>query len=129
MAQAQYFLQDLKLGHYLKVPPKTLFWAQSIATLWSAVVQIAVMNWALGNIDGICDPEQPESYTCPGGNVFFTASIIWGAIGPARIFSPGAIYSPLLWYFAIGAALPVITYFAAKRWPKSPARYVVCNKL
>lgn len=29
MVQAQYFLQDLKLGHYLKVPPKSMFWAQS----------------------------------------------------------------------------------------------------
>jgi hypothetical protein len=29
MAQAQYFLQDLKLGHYLKVPPKSMFFAQS----------------------------------------------------------------------------------------------------
>jgi hypothetical protein len=110
-----------------------------VATLWSAVVQIAVMNWALGNIKGypsfshrlpstqppslthssICTPDQPDSYTCPGGNVFFTASVIWGAIGPRRIFSPESLYSPLLWYFFLGALLPFVTYFAARRWPKA----------
>jgi hypothetical protein len=62
MIQAQYFLQDLKLRHYLEVPPKPMFFAQSgtltqtkriqVATLWSAIVQIAVMNWVLGNIKG-----------------------------------------------------------------------------
>lgn len=28
MAQALTFLSDLKLGHYMKVPPRTMFWAQ-----------------------------------------------------------------------------------------------------
>ncbi|RKF53705.1 Sexual differentiation process protein isp4 [Golovinomyces cichoracearum] len=124
MVQAQYFLQDLKLGHYLKLPPKTLFAAQATATIWGSIIQIAVLNWALGNIEGICTLDQKSSYTCPGGNVFFTASVIWGAIGPARVFSLGAIYSSLLWYFLIGATLPFLTYFATRRWPKSFFRYL-----
>ncbi|KHJ34530.1 putative small oligopeptide opt family [Erysiphe necator] len=124
MVQAQYFLQDLKLGHYLKLPPKTLFSAQAAATIWSSVVQIAVMNWALGNIEDICTADQKSSYTCPGGNVFFTASIIWGAIGPARIFASGAIYSPLTWCFLVGAILPLFTYYGAKKYPNSGFRYL-----
>ncbi|SZF03594.1 unnamed protein product [Blumeria hordei] len=124
MTQAQFFLQDLKLGHYMKVPPKTLFFAQGVATVWSSVIQIVVMNWALENIEGICLPEQKSSYTCPGGNVFFTASVIWGAIGPARIFSIGAMYSPLLLYFLLGAILPFITRYLAKKWPKSVFQYI-----
>lgn len=124
MVQAQYFLQDLKLGHYLKLPPKTLFSAQAAATIWSSIVQISVMNWALGNIEDICSPDQKSSYTCPGGNVFFTASIVWGAIGPARIFASGALYSPLMWCFLIGAILPFFTYYAAKKYPNSRFRYL-----
>lgn len=50
MTQAQFFLQDLKLGHYLKVPPRTMFFAQCVAAFWSSIVQIAVMNWALFHI-------------------------------------------------------------------------------
>lgn len=69
--------------------------------------------------------EVTSDYTCPNGQVFFTASIIWGAIGPARMFSPGSVYSALTWFFLIGAILPIFTWLAARRWPKSAARYLM----
>jgi hypothetical protein len=64
-----------------------------------------------------------SDYTFPTGRVFFSASIIWGAIGPGRMFSHGAVYSALTWFFLLGAILPVLTWLAARRWPKSAARY------
>lgn len=51
--QALGFAQDMKLGHYMKVPPRSMFFAQLVAGVWSAVVQIAVMNWALVNIPDV----------------------------------------------------------------------------
>lgn len=74
MSQALAFCQDLKLAHYLKVPPRTIFWAQVAATFWTSIVQIAVMNWALGNISDVCQATQSDSYTCPNAEVFYTAS-------------------------------------------------------
>lgn len=124
MAQALYFLQDMKLAHYIKVPPKVTFWAQVVACAWSCIVQVAVFNWALGNIDGICTPDQKDQYTCPGANVFYTASVVWGVIGPGRIFGAGGMYSALQWYWLLGAGLPLITYLAAKKWPASFIRYI-----
>ncbi|KAH8662219.1 OPT oligopeptide transporter protein-domain-containing protein [Xylariales sp. PMI_506] len=124
MSQALYFTQDLKLGHYMKVPPRAMFWSQLIASIWSAIVQIAVMNWALGTIPGICTDDQPDNYTCPGGKVFFTASIIWGALGPKHIFSGDAMFSKLQWFWLVGAVAPVFSWLLARRWPKSIWRYV-----
>ncbi|KAL6698383.1 OPT oligopeptide transporter domain-containing protein [Trichoderma pleuroticola] len=124
MAQALYFAQDLKLGHYMKVPPRVMFTSQLLASVWSAIVQIAVMNWALGHIPNVCDLDQENNYTCPGGRVFYTASIIWGAIGPARIFSHGALYASLQWFWLVGAITPIATWLLARRWPKSFWRYV-----
>ena len=124
MSQALYFAQDLKLGHYMKVPPRVMFASQLTASVWSAIIQIAVMNWALGNIPKICDPDQPNQYTCPGGRVFYTASVIWGAIGPRRIFTGNAIYSSLQWFWLVGALAPLLTWAMARRWPKSIWRYV-----
>lgn len=143
MAQGMYFSQDLKigkfvpsfviapylsahppLGHYMKIPPRVTFSAQIVACLWSSLVQIATMNWALGAIKDVCDQSQVNHYSCPNGRVFFNASVIWGVIGPARIFSIGQLYSPMMWFFLAGAIFPVIIYFAARTWPKSPIKYL-----
>ncbi|KAK8061347.1 hypothetical protein PG994_007713 [Apiospora phragmitis] len=77
-----------------------------------------------GNIEGICTEDQKDSYTCPQAGVFYTASVVWGAIGPARMFSPGALYANLQWFWLVGAVTPVITWFFARRYPKSFWRYV-----
>lgn len=153
LGQAQLFSGDLKLAHYMKVPPKTAFSAQVVATLWASFVQIAVMNWTLGNIDGVCDRLQPGRFTCPNGRAFFSSSITWGVIGPQRMFGPGSIYWTIHWYCKsiqhimqpsvprwikanegsansttisglIGAALPVIFFFLIRAAPKSPLRYL-----
>lgn len=41
------------------------------------------------------------------------------------MFSPGQIYSGLFIFFGIGAIVPIIIYFAAKKWPKSPVKYLM----
>ncbi len=124
VVQAVAFTQDLKLGQYMKVPPRTMFMAQTMATIWSCLVQIAVMNWALGSITGICTSTQSNHFTCPQARVFFNASVIWGAIGPGRIFSLGQIYSSLLYFWIVGAFTPIIIFFAANALPTSNLRYL-----
>jgi OPT family small oligopeptide transporter len=125
MYQALSFAQDLKLGHYMKVPPRTMFWSQTVATFWAALVQVSVMNWALGAIKDVCSATQANSFTCPQGRLFFNTAVIWGLIGPQRIFSPGQIYHSLYWFFLLGALLPLILYLIARRYPKSPVRYLL----
>ena len=56
--QAVTFVQDMKLGHYMKIDPRTLFWAQFAATIWGSLVQIAVLEWAYGAIDNLCAADQ-----------------------------------------------------------------------
>jgi OPT family oligopeptide transporter len=41
LGQAQTYSQDLKLAHYMKVPPRITFSAQVVMTLWASVVQVA----------------------------------------------------------------------------------------
>lgn len=56
----------------MKIPPRTMFWAQVVATTLSCFVQVAVLNLAIGSIDNICDTQQQDRFTCPGGRVFFS---------------------------------------------------------
>lgn len=53
------------------------------------------------------------------------ASVIWGLLGPARMFSPGQVYSGLFVFFILGAITPIVIYVLAKRWPRSPVRYLM----
>lgn len=41
------------------------------------------------------------------------------------MFSPGRIYSGLFLFFIVGAIVPVAIYLAIKRWPRSPARFLM----
>ncbi|KAK6149635.1 hypothetical protein DH2020_017160 [Rehmannia glutinosa] len=98
------FLADLKLGHYMKIPPRCMFTAQLVGTLVSGTVNLGVAWWMLGSIDNICDVEalHPESpWTCPKFRVTFDASVIWGLIGPERLFGPGGIFHGCSAVFAL----------------------------
>ena len=124
MVQGLYFLQDLKLGQYMKVPFRVLFWGQAAATIWSCFVQVAVLHWGITNISDVCTNDQVNNFTCPNGRVFFNASVIWGLIGPQRIFSPGALYSGLLFFWLVGVLTPIAIYIGARMFPKSSIRYL-----
>ncbi|CAH0052080.1 unnamed protein product [Clonostachys rhizophaga] len=125
MSQSLHFISDLKFGHYMKIPPRTMFMCQVVATTFSCFIQITVLNFALHHIEDVCEIHQANNFTCPGGRVFFAASVIWGLIGPDRMFSPGRIYSGLFVFFIMGAILPVIIYFSIKKWPKSWVRFLM----
>ena len=87
--QAIAFAGDLKLGHYMKIPPRTMFTIQIIAAAVSSIVQTSIQDWMLANIADICTSDQKDGFICPHTDLFATATIIWGGIGPARLFGPG----------------------------------------
>lgn len=124
MAQALQFAQDFKLGHYMKIPPRTMFFAQVSASAIAGTVQLGVQAWMFSNIVDICSTTQRDGFICPTTQVFGTASIIWGVIGPQRQFSPGQMYSSLLWFFLIGALCPFIAWLISLKWPNSIIRYI-----
>lgn len=123
MYQALTFTSDFKLGHYMKVPPRTMFVGQVVAAVIAGTVQLGVQAWMFTNIKGMCTPNQPNGFICPSTQVFGTASIIWGVIGPALQFSKGQTYYPLLFCFLIGAAAPVFSWTMNKMFPNSFFKY------
>ncbi|KAJ7596526.1 OPT oligopeptide transporter [Mycena floridula] len=126
MVQALTFTSDLKLGHYMKIPPRQLFCAQVAASIVAGTTQLGVQTWMLDNIHDICTPRQKDGFTCQSIHVFGTASVIWGVIGPELQFSKGHIYyrSPLLFCFIIGGIAPFIPWLIGKKYPNSWTRYV-----
>ncbi|KAG1864939.1 OPT oligopeptide transporter protein-domain-containing protein [Suillus subalutaceus] len=124
MTQALTFTSDFKLGHYMKIPPRSMFWGQVVAAAIAGTVQLGVQAWMFSNIPDMCSAHQKDGFICPSTEVFGTASFIWGVIGPQRQLSSGQVYHALIYFFLIGAICPVIAWLISLKWPNSFIRYV-----
>ncbi|KAL7227651.1 hypothetical protein ACSBR1_022510 [Camellia fascicularis] len=121
MSQAVSFLSDFKLGDYMKIPPRSMFLVQFIGTIIAGTINIAVAWWLLNSISNICQDDllpADSPWTCPGDRVFFGASVIWGLVGPKRIFGSLGNYSSMNWFFLGGAVGPIIVWLFHKAFPK-----------
>ncbi|CAK7229702.1 hypothetical protein SBRCBS47491_007337 [Sporothrix bragantina] len=112
------FTNDLKLAHYVKIPPRQTFAVQMTATLVSTFVCTAVLNFQMNNIPGVCTMDAPNRFTCPWVNSFFTASVLWGTIGPRKIFGPAGQYTLLLLGFPLGLAIALSFWAIKRRFPQ-----------
>ncbi|KAL5574850.1 hypothetical protein UlMin_016549 [Ulmus minor] len=120
MTQAIMFLKDFKLGHYMKIPPKSMFVVQLVGTLVASSVYFSTAWWLLTSIENICQPSKlPEGspWTCPGDDVFYNASIIWGVAGPLRMFGRLGLYSKMNYFFLIGLLAPLPVWILSHKFP------------
>ncbi|KIK65895.1 hypothetical protein GYMLUDRAFT_38376 [Collybiopsis luxurians FD-317 M1] len=124
MSQALIFTSDLKLAHYMKIPPRPMFFAQVISGALAATAQLGVQTWLFEHVPNICQSNQSDRFTCQSTEVFGVASVIVSVIGPDRMFSKGHMYYPLLYFFLIGALAPVVSWILDKRYPNSFFKYV-----
>lgn len=120
MTQAISFLSDFKLGHYMKIPPRSMFLVQFVGTIIAGTVNLSVAWYLLSSIDHIChqDKFSNSPWTCPNDRVFFDASVIWGLVGPRRIFGPLGNYGALNWFFLGGFMGPVVVWLFHRAFPK-----------
>ncbi|KAL4618541.1 hypothetical protein ACB092_06G018400 [Castanea dentata] len=120
MSQALYFVNDFKLGHYMKIPPRSMFIVQLVGTLVASSTYFATAWWLLSSIKDICDPlllPAGSPWTCPGDDVFYHASIIWGVVGPLRMFTKYGIYKEMNWFFLVGFLAPIPGWFLSRKYP------------
>lgn len=119
--QAQNYITDQKMGHYVKIPPRALFRCQMLSVFISSFISLAVMNFMIDNVENYCTPESRQKFLCPQSNVFFSASVLWGVIGPRRVF--GGLYPILQWCFLLGALLAIPCILFKKYAPKKLTKY------
>ncbi|KAL4651302.1 hypothetical protein ACB092_01G149900 [Castanea dentata] len=117
MAQAVTFLQDFKLGRYMKIPPRTMFMAQVVGTLISGLVYLSTAWWLIENIPNIW-MDETSVWSCPSNRTFYAASVIWGLVSPRRIFGNLGTYEAVNWLFLGGAIAPILVWLATKAFPK-----------
>ncbi|CCE62650.1 hypothetical protein TPHA_0C05020 [Tetrapisispora phaffii CBS 4417] len=101
--QADNYVSNLKMGHYSKIPPVALFRGQLIMVFIQIFVNLGVLNWSISNIKGFCTRTQSAKFTCPDAQTYYNASVVWGALGPKKIFNE--VYPILRWCWLIGALI------------------------
>ena len=145
LVQAISFMEYLKLGHYMKIAHRPMFFCQVVATIVAGTVQLGVQAWMFSNIEGFCDADQKDGFICPYTTVFGNASIIvsrlvlshtfcipwlkdvvlqWGVIGPRRLFSHGQLYYGLIFFFLVGILAPLFQWILHKRFRISFFKYI-----
>ncbi|XP_061373719.1 oligopeptide transporter 5-like [Gastrolobium bilobum] len=120
MLQALGFLGDFKLGHYMKIPPKSMFMVQLVGTVVASSVHFVTAWWLLTSIENICDEAllpNGSPWTCPSDEVFYNASIIWGVVGPQRMFTKDGVYPGMNWFFLIGLLAPIPVWLLSRKFP------------
>lgn len=103
--QADNYVSNLKMAHYCKIPPVALFRGQLFMVFVQVLVNLGVLNWQISNIKDFCQPNQASKFTCPDARTYYNASVMWGAMGPKKIFND--VYPILRWCWLIGACLGV----------------------
>ncbi|KAG0041086.1 hypothetical protein BGZ83_002366 [Gryganskiella cystojenkinii] len=95
-----------------------MFMAQLISAIISCIINLGTATWLINTRPNVCTPKG-YPFTCRNTKTFYSASVIWGAIGPARVFGSkdDALYAPVQWGFLVGALLPLVFWLASRKWP------------
>ncbi|CAF1481374.1 unnamed protein product, partial [Didymodactylos carnosus] len=112
--QAVTFINYLKLSHYMKIPPRTIFIAQVVGTCVSAIVSYSITDHFLNTVHNMCTTN--GDWTCVQTISFYNKSI-WTIIGLNTMFGKTGIYRNILWCFLLGAVLPIPFWLLSKKYP------------
>jgi OPT family oligopeptide transporter len=120
MSQAGAMAKDLKIGYYLKVPPRMTFIHQIIGTIIGCIFNYIVnVSITQSKREILLDPIGNQFWNGATPQTINSAAITWGAIGPIAMFGPDTQYYIILWAFIIGLALPIPGYLLHKKFPNA----------
>ncbi|KAF9094188.1 hypothetical protein BGX29_009620, partial [Mortierella sp. GBA35] len=120
MYQCLNLLSDLKLGVYMKIPPRSMFtaqvWGTIIGGIFNYIIMIVIIDAKRPLLDGTkVDPT--GLWTGNNPQVYWGSGLIYGALGPVRMFGSESKYNFIYWGFLIGAILPIIQWGLTKKFP------------
>lgn len=119
--RAQLNLQDMKIGHYMKIPPKAVFFSQVFGSLIGIPIDYAVIRWVLDSkrdylLGVIKDPT--NQWTGQSLATSLTTGVQYVLVGPARLFQQD-IWKVVPFGFLVGAAAPVVIFGLHRAFPRA----------
>ena len=98
----------------MKIPPRTMFTAQVVATTVSCFVQVFVLNFALNNIEGICTTAQKQHFKWWSRLNYLTASGLDTGLAISTlviffVFTLNQIPAPNWWYVHVSYSNHIVS--------------------
>jgi hypothetical protein len=126
--QAIDLLQDLKLGVYLKIPPRHTFLAQMLGTVVGAILNyVMAISILTEQREVLLDIAGNRIWSGQNAQSYNSTAIAWGALGP-QMFGSGKLYVLVPASLGIGLILPVPFYLAWRFLPAEWKRARTCFK-
>jgi OPT family oligopeptide transporter len=125
--RAQYMLQDQKIGHYMHIPPRAVFFSQIFGELIGIPINYGVIQWILSTKGNFLLGKEKDPLGQWTGQSLATSNSLgvqYVVIGPARLFKEH-IFHPLPYGFLFGAGVPFIVYAFHRFFPR--ARFDLWN--
>jgi OPT family small oligopeptide transporter len=127
--RAQYMLQDQRIGHYMHIPPRTVFFSQIFGSILGIPINYGVIRWVLNTkFDYLSGRKTDPLHQWTGQSLVSsnTLGVQYAIIGPKRMFSQ-AIFRPLPYAFLFGALLPPVLFALHRAFPKSKLKFHLWN--
>ncbi|KAF8610390.1 oligopeptide transporter [Ceratobasidium sp. AG-I] len=108
---------DLKMGQYLKIPPRVMFATQVWGTLLGAFINYAVMaSITSSRREILLDPIGTNVWSGATVQSLNSAAVTWSLAG--RLYGPHGPYKWIPVGLGLGMIPTTIQYFLWKKWPK-----------
>jgi OPT family oligopeptide transporter len=125
--RAQYMLQDQKIGHYMHIPPRAVFFSQIFGELIGVPINYGVIQWVLHTkgdylLGNKIDPL--GQWTGQSLAKYNSLGVQYVVIGPARLFKEH-LFHPLPYGFLFGATVPLLIFALHRLFPR--ARFDLWN--
>ena len=118
--RAQYMLQDQKIGHYMHIPPRTVFSSQIFGTCMGVPINYLVIRWIMDTKGDYLTGKKADplnQWTGQSLRSSNTMGVQYAVLGPKRLFGESEM-AALPWSFLVGAVIPPILYCFHRLFPR-----------
>lgn len=119
--RAQFMLQDMKIGHFMHIPPRATFFSQIFGELLGIPINYAVIRWILkskGEYLTGAREDPGKQWSAQKIKSYNTMAVQYVIIGPQRLFSQD-MYRFLPMGFLLGGGLPLLVFALHKGFKKA----------
>ncbi|KAJ7599039.1 peptide transporter MTD1 [Mycena floridula] len=123
--QARGLVRDLKMGQYLKLPPRVTFTVQCCGAVVGGLLNYIIMKVIIStHREILLDVQGSNVWSGQQVQSFNSDAVSWGALGN-QLYTPSGRYGIVPLSILIGLAVPVPFWLLHRYYPKLGANHVV----